>query len=327
MIAVTGATGHVGNVLVRELLARGETVRAVIPSADDVRAINGLPIEHVPGDVRDEESLARAFKSADTVYHLAAIIDIAPKSSDLLTTVNVLGTRNVVNACRRAGVRRLVYTSSIEAVPVMPGDGPITEKVAFDPELIPCRYGRSKAQATLEVLAGVKGGLDAVIVCPTGIIGPLDFRGSLMGFLLGDAARGKLRAYIDGAFDFVDVRDVVAALVSAGERGGTGEVYIASGHQVSVPELIGLIEEVAGVRGRRIKIPFWLADLAAHFTPAISRMTGKPARLTHDSIHILNQGRPYSHAKATSAFGYAPRPLRKTIEDTLKWMALPVKTA
>jgi len=208
MIVVTGATGHIGNVLVRELLKRGKKVRAVIPPFEDTTPLEGLEVERVEGDVRNADSLIHAFNGADVVYHLAGIISILPGKTELLYQVNVEGTRNVVEACLKSNVRRLIYTSSIEAIAEPPQGTVIDETIPFAPDNAIAEYGRSKAKAALAVLEGLKKGLDAVIVCPTGVIGPYDFKLSEMGQLFIDFARGKSRIYVGGAYDFVDVRDV-----------------------------------------------------------------------------------------------------------------------
>jgi len=233
MIVVTGATGHIGNVLVRELLSRGENVRVVIPPFEDTTPLDGLKVEMVEGDVRQVDSLIQAFKEGDVVYHLAGIISILPGKSKLLYQVNVMGTRNVVGACLKTDVRRLVYTSSIHAIAEPPHGTAIDETLPFDPDRAIGEYDRSKAQATLEVLKAVQQGLDAIIVCPTGVVGPYDFKLSEMGQLFIDFAKKKLKAYIDGAYDFVDVRDVAIGHILACEKGHTGESYILSGERVT----------------------------------------------------------------------------------------------
>lgn len=324
MNVVTGATGHIGNVLVRWLLEKGEKVRAVIPPFEDDGALQGLPVEVVRADVRDLPSLVNAFRGAERVFHLAALISVSPGAEHLLHQVNVVGTRHVVQACLDAAVRRLVFTSSIEALVPPAGGGPIDETIPFEPAGLCVNYGRSKALATLEVLDGIRRGLDAVIICPTGVVGPFDFRRALrtspMGQLVEDVSRGRWTAYIEGAFDFVDVRDVAAGLISAGEHGRRGEVYILSGHMIRIETLIAMAQEAAGVKAPRIRLPLWLARVAASFAPCLSRVTKKMPRITHDTLHIITQGRPVCHAKATRELGYSPRPFDVTIADTLRWL-------
>jgi len=164
MLVVTGATGHIGNVLIRELVTHGQTVRALVLPDDDCRPFAGLEVEIARGDVTDLKSLESAFAGADTVFHLAGIVTIMPGMEKLLERVNVSGVRNVVTACRTCGVRRLVYTSSVHAIAEPPHGTIIDESQPFDPDRVLGDYARSKARATLLLLDEVrKRGLDAVI--------------------------------------------------------------------------------------------------------------------------------------------------------------------
>ena len=220
MIVITGATGHIGNVLVRELIARGQAVRALALPDDDCCSLAGLNTEIVYADVTDLRSLESAFAGADVVFHLAGIVTIMPSMKRVLERVNVGGMRNVATACRSAGVRRLVYTSSIHAIAEPPHGTIIDESQPFDADRVLGDYARSKARATLLLLEEVsKGGLDAVICCPTGVIGPWDYRISNIGQLILDFASGHLKSYVRGAYDFVDVRDVTNGLILAAEKG------------------------------------------------------------------------------------------------------------
>jgi len=319
MVVVTGATGHIGNVLVRELLSRSKNVRVVIPSSEDTSPLDGLKVEMVEGDVRQIDSLIQAFKGADVVYHLAGIISILPGKSELLYQVNVAGTRNVVEACLRTGVRRLVYTSSIHAITEPPHGTVIDETLPFDPDRAIGEYDSSKAQATLEVLQGVKQGLDAVIVCPTGVIGPYDYKLSEMGQLFIDFVKKKLKVYIDGAYDYVDVRDVAIGHILVCEKGRTGESYILSGERITTEDLMLMIEEITGVRPPHFKMPIWLAKIIATFTPLYYSWTKTKPRFTKYSIRTLTSNSMISCEKARRELGYSPRPTRESIVDAIKW--------
>jgi len=319
VIAVTGATGHVGNVLVRELVHRGQRVRAVVPESETTEAIAGLDVEVVRADVRDFDSLVAAFAGAGLVYHLAGIITISGGQARLLHEVNVLGARNVGQACLEAGVRRLVYTSSVHALEEPPPGVPVCETSEFRPEELDGEYARSKARASIEILKCVKQGLDAVMVFPSGIIGPYDFRLSEMGHLFMDFARGGLKAYVDGAYDFVDVRDVVAGLLLAAEKGRRGEGYILSGERISVKMLLSVLERATGVRARARRIPFWLARLAARFAPAYYRLKHAKPRFTSYSLRVLASNCLMSSAKAVRELGYAHRPLSETVRSSIEW--------
>jgi dihydroflavonol-4-reductase len=320
MIAVTGATGHIGNVLVKELIKRGEKVRVVIPPGEDTCPLQGLNVEMVPGDVREPESLRRAFTGAETVFHLAGIISIMPGKQKLLETVNVQGTQNVTEACLRTGVRRLVYTSSIHALKEPPKGTVITESQPFEPQSVPAGYARTKARASLAVLQAVQKGLDAVIVCPTGVIGPYDYKISEMGTLIRNFTGRKLKAYVDGAYDFVDVRDVAAGMVLASQKGRTGERYILSGDQITVSQLMSLLEKITGVKAPKFKAPCWLArGVGLLATPFYLLSRSKPL-FTAYSIDVLSSNSLISSAKAQRELGYSPRSIRESLFDSVAWL-------
>ncbi len=320
MIVVTGATGHLGNNLVRALVGRGETVRCLVLPRDNLRALDGLSVEIVRGDVRRLDDLRRAFAGADVVYHLASVIAISSGQARLLNQVNVRGARNVVDACLELGVRRLVYTSSVHAFVEPPHGQAIDEMAPFDPDGIRFAYGKSKAKATLAVLDGVRRGLDAVILNPTGIIGPYDFGPSEMGQLFVAFARGQVKAYVDGGYDFVDVRDVAAAHLAACEKGRTGESYLLSGEYVTVRELLSILAKLTGRPEPRRHIPAWAADLAAPFSVLYGRLTRTRPLFTPDSLYYLRSNSMTSHGKATRELGYHPRPVRRSVAETVKWL-------
>jgi dihydroflavonol-4-reductase len=319
MVVVTGATGHIGNVLVRQLLARGERVRVVIPPAEDKTPLKGLKVEMVEGDVRDINSLMQAFEGSDIVYHLAGIISILPGREKLLDQVNVAGTRKVVKACMETGVKRLVYTSSIHAIEESPHGTIIDETLPCNPDRVPKGYGRSKARATLAVLEGVEQGLNAVIVHPTGVIGPYDYRISEMGQLIIDFVNDKLKAYIDGTYDFVDVRDIASGIILADEKGQSGERYILSGEQISVHQLMLILQEISGVKAPSLVVPVWLARIAARFSPLYYQLTRAKPRFTTYSIDVLCSNSQICSDKASRQLGFTARPLRQSISDAISW--------
>jgi len=319
MNLITGATGHIGNVLTRMLLDRGEQVRAMIMPGEDTTPIKDLAVEIIAADVLDYQSLLKAFEHIDVVYHLAGIISILPGKDNMVQAVNVIGTRNVIQASRSCGVRRLVYTSSIHALRRIPEGILIDETVPFDIEHAISSYDASKANASLEILEAVHQGMDAVIVCPTGVIGPYDFRRSEMGQLILDCVEQKPMLYVDGAYDFVDVRDVAEGLILAGEKGRSGESYILSGERITVPNILRIVQEILGARLFRLKIPFSLAQLTAKVTPLYYRLTHAKPRFTTYSLATLVSNSFISHAKAKKELGYHPRPLRESLRDTVQW--------
>lgn len=318
MWLVTGATGHIGNVLARELLARGEKVRALIPPAESREPLHGLDVEVVEGDILDLDSVFESLRGVKGIFHLAGVISIMPGPNALVQRVNVEGTKNILKAAKEKNIGRLVYTSSIHALR-RAETGVIDESVPYDADNPYGAYDRSKAQATLEVLNAAHSGLDASVVCPTGVIGPYDFRGSMMGSVIRTAAERKPTLYVDGAYDFVDVRDVAHGLIAAAEKGQRGESYILSGQRISVRYLLETVREITGRHFFQMKIPFHLAEFAAHFTPWYYRTTHSTPRFTPYSLEVLKSNSHISHDKATRELGYHPRQLYESIADAVHW--------
>jgi len=319
MIVIVGATGHLGNNLARELVKNKENVRAIILPSEDTAPIKNLNIEQVEGDVRDINSLVKAFTGADIVYHMAGVVAISKGKEKLMNEVNVIGTRNVVNACLETGVRRLVYTSSVHAIAEPPKGTMIDESFPFDPNEVKGDYAKSKALATREVLKGIEQGLDAVILCPTGITGPYDYKISEMGQLILDFAHKKLKAYIDGAYDFVDVRDIAKGHILAAKKGKSGENYILSGERISVYSLLKMLEELTGVKAPSFKVPYLLATATAPIMPIYYSITHAKPLFTSYSIKVLGSNSLISSKKAQKELGYTARPSKESIKDAVQW--------
>jgi dihydroflavonol-4-reductase len=318
MWLVTGATGHIGNVLVRELLRREEKVRVLILPGECRAPLAGLEVEAIEGDVLNIDSLFEAMRGVEGVFHLAGIISIMPGADELVRRVNLEGTRNILRVAKELKVSRLVYTSSIHAIQRVP-EGVIDESLPYDPQNPYGEYDRAKAEATLEVEKAAQAGLEAVIACPTGVIGPYDFRGSLMGDVIRTAAENKPMFYVDGAYDFVDVRDVVNGLIAAAEKGKRGESYILSGQRISVRYLLETVREITGKYSFKMKVPFDLATFAASFTPMYYSLAKTSPRFTPYALEVIRSNSNISHAKATRELGYQPRPLYESIRDAVKW--------
>ena len=320
MIVVTGATGHIGNVLVRELIACGQTVRALILPDDNLRPLLGLNAEIVHGDVTDLRSLESAFTGADLVFHLAGIVTIMSSMKKVLERVNVGGMRNVVAACRVTGVNRLIYTSSIHAIAEPPHGTVIDETQPFDPDRVLGDYARSKARATLLLLDEVsKGGFAAIICCPTGVTGPWDYGISNIGQLILDFASGHLKSYVRGAYDFVDVRDVARGLILAAEKGQLGRHYILSGAQVQVPELMKELERNIGYPAPTYEIPPIIARTAGVLASVYYRLIRRRPVFTAYSIDVLRSNSQVSSARARGELGFTSRPWQDSIRDHIEW--------
>lgn len=318
MIAVTGATGHVGNALVRKLVECGYSVRAIVPPKEDLSSLEGLEVEVFRADVRDVDTLKEALTGVGGVFHLAGIISIVEGKEDLMYSVNVSGTQNIVNICLELNIPRLVYTSSVHAFPVPPKGVAITEETVIDPQAVVGAYARTKALATLAVEEGIEKGLNAVILFPSGVIGPFDYKISEMGQLFLDYARGYFY-YVDGEYDFVDVRDVVDGIVAAYERAEKGERFILSGHLLRIKQILYTIQQVTRQRLKSFKIPLPLARFASLFTPLQKYFSKKKPRFTGYSLYVLNSNTILSSQKAERILGYKPRNFIDTAKDTIIW--------
>ncbi len=317
---VTGASGQIGGVLTRALADKygPRHVRAVFRERRGTAA--DLDIEWVKGDILDRETLICAFAGAETVFHLAAKVSIGSVRAQEYHRTNVLGTRNVVEAALECGVRRLVHVSSIHAYDQHPLDKVLDESrpPADSPRDLP--YDRSKAAGEVEVRRGIDRGLDAVILNPTSVIGPYDGAPSPMGQLFLDLHRRKLPALIAGGYDWVDVRDVVAAMMAAETQARCGENYLVSGHWHTVRELAELCRQATGVPIPRLQFPIFAARLWAPFQVALDRCRGRQPLYTPVSVRVMaHSNRKISNAKAKAELGFHPRSLGESIVDTYRW--------
>jgi dihydroflavonol-4-reductase len=302
--------------LVRALVERGDEVR--VADKRKTESLAGLDVEHMHVDVLDPDLLERAFAGADTVFHLAAIISIVGDPTGEVHRTNVEGPRNASRAALACGVKRFVHCSSVHAFDLERCGPELTETAPRATMAHVPAYDRSKNEGENEVRAAIAEGLDAVIVNPSGIIGPNDHEPSRLGALLLQMRDRTLPVNIRGGFDFVDARDVVAGMLSAERSGQTGENYILSGHRLSINEIAGLAERVTGVEGPRITMPLsiitGLAPLVVKLTPA-----DETPLITPDSMHALRYSPSVCHYKASKELGYLPRPFFHTIRDTYAW--------
>lgn len=319
MILVTGASGFAGGSLVRALLAENQSVRVLV--RHDRKAIEGLPVEQIEGDITDPDTMLRACRGVDVVYHLAAMISLETRGWKQVEAVNVGGTHHVVEACLRCNVRRLVYFSSIHALSQYPLSQPVNEN--NPPALSPIHspYDRSKASAEREVRAGLTRGLDAIILNPTAMVGPFDFKPSYFGQGVLMMARGKIPALIKGGFDWVDVRDVATAALVAERLAPTGASYIIGGHWHSVREIAQIVAEVTGRRAPLFTVPMRLAYAVEPGLHALAKLTNHDPIYTRVTLQSLQSNHHISHARAEQELGYQPRPFRETLTDTIHWFS------
>ena len=320
-VAVTGASGHIGANLVRELIARDYEVVVLIRRSS--RALDGLDVVRVHGELSDRESLRRAFRGVDQVYHLAAYISIQAGENEKLERVNIEGTRNVLEACGLEGVSTLIHFSTIHALKLEPFDQPVTE----ENPLLGTRTGHggdydfSKAQADSLVRQNNCDSLETRIVYPTAVFGPNDFKLSLFGQGIIKMAHGRLPALVSGGFNWVDVRDVAWGAVEAAEKGADKDRFILSGHYLDMSEVAATIAELTGVAAPRFTCPTWLAGLFAPLMGTWAHWQGEPPIYTRDSLAALCTNKVMSYSRAKKGLAYQPRPFRESMQDTLQFYA------
>ncbi|HEY90248.1 MAG TPA: NAD-dependent epimerase/dehydratase family protein [Dehalococcoidia bacterium] len=317
LATVTGASGHLGANLVRELISQGWKVRTLVHR--DTRALEGLDVERIYGDILDRESLKAVFSGVDAVFHLAARISVAGWERKEVEAVNTTGVENVTAACMAAGVRRLVHVSSFHALNQEPLDKPLDESRSLVGGGSFPAYNRSKAEGERIVGRAMAQGLNAVIVSPTGMIGPFDFQPSHFGAVLLAMAQGKLAALVDAGLDWVDARDVASGVICACNKAEKGEKYILGGHWITLKEIARYVSQVTGRKPPGLVMPMWTAKAVAPFAAASARISGKRPLFTPISMKELESNRTISHIKASSDLDYEPRSLQNTIADTLDW--------
>ncbi|MCB2222466.1 MAG: NAD-dependent epimerase/dehydratase family protein [Bacteroidetes bacterium] len=318
-IAVTGASGHIGNTLCRRLAEAGNQVKALIHTNRDELA--PLGVDMIQGDILNPETLNELVEGVDRVYHLAAKIALDNKAERQLRVINVQGTENVINACVKQKVGRLIHFSTIHTLHVEDPESMIDESYPLI-EHSPISYEQTKADAERLIMNAVRQGLDTVIVNPTAVFGPFDYRPSFLGQALIRIYRNRLPMLIQGGYNFVDVRDVVEGALLAAERGRNGNRYILGGQWLSLKELSVLISQISGHKTPQyVGAPF-LARLGLPFIRLFAMISGEEPLYTAQSLHILkHSGRSISHAKASRELGYHPRPILESLKETFNWFS------
>jgi dihydroflavonol-4-reductase len=316
---VTGATGFVGAAVVRALLAEGWQVRVLVRGASDRRNIASLPVAQAVGDLTDAASLKPALEGCEAAFHVAADYRLwAPQPRELYRT-NVDGTSNLLDAARRAGVRRIVYTSSVATVGI-PADGrPGAEDSPAGLADMIGHYKRSKFLAEERAREAAGQGVPVVIVNPSTPIGPGDVKPTPTGQIVLDAARGRTPAYVDTGLNIVHVDDVAAGHLLAYHRGRIGERYILGGEDMTLRQILTLIAQLAGRRPPRIRLPHGAVLPVAYVAELYARLTGRRTRVTVEGVRMARKRMFFSSAKAVHELGYRWRPPSEAFSDALRW--------
>jgi dihydroflavonol-4-reductase len=252
--------------------------------------------------------------------HLAGYVTIFGKPDERTYNINVNGTKNMLQVAKTHHVKRFVYASTVHAIPELETGKPIREVDHFDPDAVHGYYAKTKAMATQLVMDAAKEGMDALVVHPSGIIGPYDYLNSHTTRLFRRLVDKKLPGMVSGGYDFVDVRDVADGIIRAALNGEAGEAYILSGGYYPICDIVNIAAKMAGRKQFKITVPRFLAKIAAPFVEWSSKVTGTPPIFTSYSLYTLNSFGKFSNEKARKALGYTTRPIRETVRDTLEFM-------
>jgi dihydroflavonol-4-reductase len=315
-IAVTGATGHIGVNLCRMLIDRGYRIKALIHRNN--KGLEGLSLEYVKGEVTNKADLENLCRGCETVFHLAAYISIRKKDS-LCNELNVGGCTSLIEAVKNTGVRRIIHFSSVHAFYEKPLDAELNESrdLSFHSDI---SYNRSKALSQKLMTDASSKDLEIIVLNPTCVVGPYDFRPSYFGNAIIRFYKGQNPGLVSGGYDLVDVRDICAAAVNAIQQGRSGECYLLGGRWLSIITLVNEIEKLGGHKTPRIKLPIRMAQLAAPLLNLHSLITKKPPLYTTMSLQTLkNSHRSISYEKARAELNYRSRPFNETISDTVQW--------
>jgi dihydroflavonol-4-reductase len=328
-VGVTGGGGRLGNVLVRQLRARGDLVKVLEPGTAVPSSLAGLDVELVRGSVLDSRAIEALVADTELVFHLAAKVDLDRDRDGTIRAVNVDGTRVVAEACLKRGIR-LVHCSSHHALERRPLDEPLDElkPLALDE---PCAYHRSKAHAERLVQDLVRErGLDAVVTNPGSLVGPYDFEPSMIGRALLDLYHRRIPILLEVVSDYVDVRDVADGILRAAEKGRAGERYLLTGEVLELKDIVALWGKLTSVPMPSRVLPLWVGWAMVPFTIAAARLSGKSALFTPGVLRASVSNRVVSHAKAAHELGFQPRSVEAALAGALEfyrargWVDAPV---
>lgn len=316
-IAVTGTSGHIGYTLCKELLQLKHEVHALI--YNDVDTPGDLKVEKFSGNILDRESLIPFLKDCDVVIHTAAAIELGYRYNKHLYEVNVTGTKNVLELAKEAGVKKVIHFSSIHAFSQKPYDIPVDETRQFVSNKS-VFYDQTKRDSHLLALEAAKNGQNVVVICPTSVVGPEDHKPSKLGKAIIDIYKGSVPAVIKGGFDFVDVRDLVKGIISAIEKGRSGETYLLGGKYYTIKQFADLVLKAKGTNKQLTELPIIVAYAALPFIKLYAVLTKKRPLYDKPYIDILQDGNKVILClKAKKELGYTVRNLEETILDTISW--------
>ena len=315
---VTGAAGFLGSHVARQLLARKESVRVLLRPTSQNRAIADLPLEYATGDLRDPASLDRAMNGVRRVFHVAADFRLWARRPKEIYESNVTGTKNVLEAAKRAGVEQFIYTSTVATVAV---DRPQLPNEATESQLgeMVGQYKRSKWLAEKEALNAAKSGLPLIVVMPTTPVGPWDWKPTPTGKIILDFLNGKMPGYVETGLNFVGVEDCAAGHLLAAEKGKIGERYLLGAENLALKQVLDELEKITGLPAPRLKIPHGLALGAAYVETAFSRLVGREPQIPVEGVKIARHLMFVDCSRGQRELGFRPGPVAAALERAVRW--------
>ena len=317
---VTGATGFVGSHVARQLVNAGHPVRVLVRRNSNARLLEGLSVERAEGDLRDALSLDRAMKGIRRVFHVAADYRLWTRNPDEIYQTNVEGTRLLLEAAGRAGVDRVIYTSTVATIAVPTGDGSLPNEAtqASLGQMIG-HYKRSKFLAELEAIKAASSGVPVVIVNPTAPVGPGDWKPTPTGRIIVDFLNGKMPAYVDTGLNVVAVEDVAAGHLLAAENGRIGERYILGACNMTLKEILDALAKITGRPAPRVKMPHAVALAAGYADQWFSRLTGREPQIPVEGVKMSRHRMFVASDKAVRELGYKPTSVEAALERAVRW--------
>jgi len=315
---VTGAAGFLGSHVARQLVARGDEVRVLLRASSTNRAIADLSLEYVTGDLRDPASLDRAMKSIKRVFHVAADYRLWARRSREIYDSNVGGTKNLLEAAKRAGVEQLIYTSTVATIAV---DRPQLPNEFTDARLqeMVGHYKRSKWMAEREVLNAAKGGLPVIVAMPTTPVGPWDWKPTPTGKIILDFLNGKMPGYVETGLNFVGVEECAAGHLLIAEKGKLGERYLLGGENLTLKAMLDMLAKITGLRAPALKIPHGLALGVAYANTVFSRLLGREPGIPIEGVKIARHMMFVDCSRAKRELGFQAGPVAAALERAVRW--------
>jgi dihydroflavonol-4-reductase len=315
---VTGAAGFLGSHVTRQLVARGDDVRVLMRVSSTNRAIADLSLEYVTGDLRDPASLDRAMKGVKRVFHVAADYRLWAKRSQDIYDSNVGGTKNLLDAARRAGVEQLIYTSTVATIAVDRPQHPNESTDAKLEEMVG-HYKRSKWLAEKEALAAAKNGLPVIVAMPTTPVGPWDWKPTPTGKIILDFLNGKMPGYVETGLNFVGVEECAAGHLLVAEKGKIGERYLLGAENLTLKGMLDLLSKITGLPAPKLKIPHGLALGVAYASTAFSRLIGREPGIPVEGVKIARHMMYVDCSRARRELGFKAGPVAAALERAVRW--------